>query len=134
MNTGHKKGVRNLREAVLDNSKLSAAEIRQRLTDDGVDVDQFLKGVDEAFRRGLQEGVRQKAAQAKAQATVLKGSLLGDLAGKSREALLELCHAATGGQYGAEVMARCRNKNAEGMTDDELRSWMEDIERLIKKK
>ena len=114
MNTGHKKGVRNLREAVLDNSKLSAAEIRQRLTDDGVDVDQFLKGVDEAFRRGLQEGVRQKAAQAKAQATVLKGSLLVDLAGKSREALLELCHAATGGQYGAEVMARCRNKNAEG--------------------
>ena len=35
MNTGHKKGVRNLREAVLDNSKLSAAEIRQRLTTTG---------------------------------------------------------------------------------------------------
>jgi len=34
------------------------------------------------------------------------------------------------GQYGAATRARSRNKNAEQMTDEELRSWLEDIERL----
>lgn len=125
----HKAG-KNLREAVLDNSHLSAAELQKKLSEEGVDVKRFLAGADEAFRKGLQRGMKAKAAQAKARSAVLKGSLFGDLGGKVRAELLALCQAASLGQYGAPIRARCRNKNAEAMTDEELRSWLEDIERL----
>jgi len=130
MSADYRKAAKNLRDAVMDNSHLSAPELRQKLTEEGVDVDQFLNRVDVAFRQGVQEGVRLKSAQAKARAAVLKGTLFGSLVGKSREALIALYEAATAGNYGAEAMARCRNKRAEALTDDELRSWLEDIERL----
>lgn len=130
MSIDHRKAAKNLREAVLDDSNLSASDLRKRLTDEGVDVDRFLKRADEAFRRGLQEGVRQQAAQERARRAVLKGSMFGQLAGKSRDALLALYEAATAGNYGAETMARCRNKDTQAMSDEELRSWLEDIERL----
>ena len=130
MNTDYSKAAQKLRDAVSDNSHMSAADLRKKLTEEGVNVDQFLAMADVAFRHGLQEGVRQQSAQAKARAAVLKGTLFGSLVGKSREALIALYESATAGNYGSEAMARCRNKNAEALTDDELRSWLEDIERL----
>jgi hypothetical protein len=132
MKPDYRKAGQNLREAVLDNSHMTAAELQKKLSDEGVDVKKFLAGTEEAFRKGLQRGMKAKAAQAKARSAVLKGSLFGDLAAKARVDLLALCQAASGGQYGAAIRARCRNKNAEAMTDEELRSWLEDIERLGK--
>jgi hypothetical protein len=130
MKPDYRKAGKNLRQAVLDNSHMSAAELQKKLGDEGVDVKRFLAGADEAFRKGLQRGMKAKAAHAKARSAVLKGSLFGDLGGKVRVELLAFVQAASVGQYGAATRARCRNKNAEAMTDDELRSWLEDIERL----
>ena len=130
MKPDYRKAGKNLRESVLDDSHMSAAELRKKLSDEGVDVNKFLAKADEAFRKGLQQGVKAQATQAKARAAVLKGSLFGQLTGKVRSELLALHQAAQMGQYGAATRARCRNKNAEEMTDDELRSWLEDIERL----
>jgi hypothetical protein len=130
MKPDYRKAAKNLREAVVDNSHVSVAELRKKLADEGVDVDRFLKRADEAFRKGLQEGVKQQVAQAKVRATSRRGTLFGNLGDKGRAALLALYEAATAGQYGAEALARCRNKNADAMTDEELRSWLEDIERL----
>jgi hypothetical protein len=132
MKPDYRKAAKNLRDAILDNSHLSAENLRKKLTDEGVDVNRFLARADEAFRKGLQENVKRQAAQAKARAAVLKGSMFGQLVGKARSELLALCQAASMGQYGAAIRARCRNKNAEAMTDEELRSWLEDIERLNK--
>jgi hypothetical protein len=130
MKPAYRKAGKNLRESVLDNSHLSAAELRQRLSDEGVDVDKFLSKADEAFRKGLQQGMKAQVSQAKAGAEARKGSLFGQLAGKARAELLALHQAAQSGQYGTATMARCRNKNADAMTDAELLSWLEDIERL----
>lgn len=130
MKPDYRKAGRNLRQAVLDNSHMSVAELQEKLSEEGVDVKQFLAGADEAFRRGLQRGMKAKAAQAKACSAVLKGSVFGELAGKARVELLALCQAASLGQYGTAIRARCRNKNAKEMTDEELRTWLEDIERL----
>jgi hypothetical protein len=130
MKPDYRKAAKNLRDAVVDNSHLSAEEIRKELTDEGVDVNRFLVKVDESFGKNLQDKMKQEAAQAKARAAVLKGSLFGQLVGKARTELLALYEAASMGQYGAATRARCRNKNADEMTDDELRSWLEDIERL----
>ena len=132
MKPDYRKAAKSIREAVADNSHLSVEEIRKKLSDEGVDVNRFLARADEAFRKGLQEGVKSQAAQAKARAAVLRGSVFGQLAGKARVELLALYQAASMGQYGAATRARCRNKNAEEMTDEELRSWLEDIERLKK--
>src|SRR5580692_5181551 len=130
MKPDYRKAGKNLEEAVLDNSHMSAAELEKSVSDKGVDAKKFLAGADEAFRKGLQRGMKAKAAHAKARSAVLKGSVFGDLGGKLRADLLALCQAASGGQYGTAIRARCRNKNAEAMTDEELRSWLEDIERL----
>lgn len=130
MKPDYRKAGKNLREAVLDNSHMSSAELQKKLSDEGVDVKKFLSGADEAFRKGLQRGMKAKAAHAKARSAVLKGSVFGDLGGKLRADLLALCQAASAGQYGTAIRARCRNKNAEALTDEELRSWLEDIERL----
>jgi hypothetical protein len=130
MKPDYRKAAKNLRDAVVDNSHLTTADVRKKLSEEGVDVTRFLTRADEAFRRGLQESVKAEAAQAKARAAVLKGSMFGQLAGKVRSELMALHQAAQMGQYGAATRARCRNKNAEDMTDDELRSWLEDIERL----
>lgn len=130
MNTNYRKAAKSLREAVLDNSGLSATDLRTRLSDEGVNVDLFLKRADEAFRKGVQEGVRQQAAEARARQAARRGSLFGDLTSMGREALLALHQAAAAGRYGQPLAARCRNKNPEAMTDAELRSWLEDIEHL----
>ncbi|MBI3408706.1 MAG: hypothetical protein HY040_10155 [Planctomycetes bacterium] len=115
---------------MLEDSNLSAAELRKKLSDEGVDVNKFLKRFDDAFRRGLQARLKREAQQAKARAVAARGSLFGNLVGKSFDEMLALFRAATAGQYGGEAMARCRNKSAEAMTEDELRSWLEDIEKL----
>jgi hypothetical protein len=130
MKPDYRKAGKNLEEAVLDNSHMSAAELEKSVSDKGVDVKKFMAGADEAFRKGLQRGMKAKAAHAKARSAVLKGSVFGDLGGKLRADLLALCQAASAGQYGTAIRARCRNKNAEALTDEELRSWLEDIERL----
>lgn len=130
MKPDYRKAGKNLREAVLDNSHMSAADLQKKLSDEGVDVKRFLAGANEAFRKGLQSGMKAKAAHAKARSAVLKGSVFGNLKGMIRTDLLALCQAASAGQYGTAIRARCRNKNAEAMTDEELRSWLEDIERL----
>jgi hypothetical protein len=132
MKPDYRKAAKNLRDTIVDNSHLSAEDLRKKLSDEGVDVNRFLTRADEAFRKGLQENVKRQAAQAKARAVVLKGAMFGQLIGKARSELLALYQAASMGQYGAATRARCRNKNAEEMTDEELRSWLEDIERLNK--
>ena len=130
MKPDYQKAAKKLREAVVDNSHLSVDEIRKKLTDEGVDVRGFLARADGAFRKGLQESIRQKVSRAKAQASVMRGSIFGQIVGKARPDLVALFQAASLGQYGAATRARCRNKNAESMTDEELRSWLEDIERM----
>lgn len=130
MSTDYQKAAQSLEKALLEDSNLSAAELRKKLSDEGVDVNKFLKRFDEAFRKGLQARVKRGAQEAKARTVAARGSLFGSLVGKSFDEMLALFRAATAGQYGGEAMARCRNKSPEAMTEGELRSWLEDIEKL----
>ena len=59
---------------------------------------------------------------------------LGELTKKGLpEKLIELIRAVQTGQYGSEVMARCRNQQPEKLSEADLRSFLEDIESTIKK-
>ena len=130
MTTKYQKAAQNLEKVLLEDSNLSAPELRKKLADEGVNVDQFLKRFDAAFRKGVQSKAKREASEAKSRAAAVRGSRFGHLVDKTRQELLLLIQAAKAGQFGAELLARCRNKDASAMTDDELRSWLEDIEKL----
>jgi hypothetical protein len=130
MSTDHKKAALNLEAVLLNESDVSPDQLRKQLSDEGVDVTKFLSRLDTSYRKGLQADAKKKASLAKARAQASRGSLFGDLLGKPRAELIAFVQAALKGQYGAEAMARCRNKTPEQMSDDEIRSWLEDIEHL----
>jgi hypothetical protein len=129
MSADYRKAAKNLHDAILDNSHLTAEELRKNLADEGVNVEKFLDRVNSTFRKGLQAQAKQQAVQAKEAARATRGSIFGDLGHKSRSELLSVFKQLAAGVFGTELTARCRNKNAEEMTDEELRSWLEDIER-----
>ena len=129
MSTNYQKAAQNLERALLEDTNLTEAELRQKLSGEGVDVDGFLKRFDATFRKSIQARAKQEAVEAKARAFAARGSLFGRIV-ETRENLLALVQEAIAGRFGAEVMARCRNKDPNEMSDNELRSWLEDIEKL----
>lgn len=129
MSTNYQKAARNLERVLLEDSNLTEAELRQKLSGEGVEVDGFLKRFDAVFRKGVQARAKQEAMEAKTRAMAARGSLFGRIV-ETRENLLMLVQEAITGRFGAEVTARCRNKDTKAMSDNELRSWLEDIEKL----
>jgi len=129
MSTNYQKAAQNLEKALLEDSNLTEPQLRQKLSEEGVDVDRFLKRFDATFRKGIQAKAKHEAVEAKTRASAARGSLFGRIV-ETRENLLALVREATAGRFGAEVMARCRNKDTNAMSDNELRSWLEDIEKL----
>lgn len=120
--------IRNLDRLLFENTGETAADVRSRLEAEGVDVDGLVSRVKraagEAYRRTLTEAAEHERVRM-AQAV---GSVFGDLAKLARQELVELVRAAAAGRYGADVMARCRNQQAENLSEDDLRTLLQDIE------
>ena len=74
--------------------------------------------------------LRRAAEQEQASRTSAPG-FLGQLTTMSRDAMLAVFERVANGDFGTKystaALARCRNKDASGLTDEELRSWLEDI-------
>lgn len=130
MSTNYRKAIENMEESLLQDDNLPASEIRKKLQEEGVDVQKFLTKFDDVFRKGVQQRAKEEAIVAKAKSDSNRGTIFGDLILKGREELLAFWEAAMEGKYGIHVKARCRNKNATSMTDEEIRSWLQDIEKL----
>lgn len=101
------------------------------LASNGVKLDEFRSKVATIVRKGYQRQVRQAAESASIIAQSAKSSLFGDLAGKSMAELLAIRDQLTHGVFGARLqqaaVARCRNHQGEEVSEQELRSWLEDI-------
>lgn len=100
------------------------------------------------------KGINTEALIAKVRATVQKGysaklkaiaereqhaiskkpNRLGDLATLTHEAMLQLVEQLRSGAMGAgfqqAIVARCRNKQPTELTEEELRTWLEDLGEL----
>jgi hypothetical protein len=127
--------VRRLEDSLIETSGESTADLRKELEATGVDVNRFLTRLRGVVRKGYQHQMRLQSEATTARANSAVGSIFGDLTSLAGAQLRELMAKVLGGGYGSVVQsaARCRNYEGNELTDDELRSWLQDIEKLARK-
>lgn len=123
--------VKNLDKLLFEDTGETAAEIRQRLESEGIDVAALVTRVREASGDAFRNRLNEEAAAEQNRRREKRGRIFGDLAVLGREKLLELLNRAEGGEFGQVAMARCRNQKSETMSELDLRSLLEDIESTI---
>lgn len=117
-----------------DDEDLSTEQIHADLKDMGVDVNAFRARVQESVRKGIQARWREDAVLEK-QAAVKQKVALTDLASwpiaKVREWMDQAAQGLFGSQAQELVTAYCRKKETDKMTDEEIRSWVADIQSTL---
>jgi hypothetical protein len=132
MSEYHVKMQKNLDKVLFDDVGETPAEVRQRLKEEGVDVESLVARVKAAAGAAYREMLIEEAKGEQSQRLKSKGRIFGNLVELGRDKLLELIDAAARGRFGVEVMARCRNQDAERLSEDDLRTLLEDIEATIR--
>ena len=131
MNKNHQKALRALDALLADDADMSVAELRAELTAQGVNVDEFLVRFSKTVRQGYQRRIRLAAEAATTKARAEKSSLFGDLTRKTKAELLAIREQVMNGVFGAVLQttanARCRNQQGTEVSENELRSWLEDL-------
>lgn len=127
--------IQRLETSLLDFSDESKTQLRTELEADGVDVTKFLSRLNGVVRKGYQHQMHLKSQTARDQANSTVGSIFGDLSAVGGEQLRALIERVLVGSYGsvAQTAARCRNYQGAELSDDDLRSWLQDVEKLAKK-
>lgn len=117
-----------------DDSQQSKADALKELRTNGVDVDQFLARVKRVVSEGYTQQLRLLSRQQQAEAQ-RRPEFLINLAMMPRDDMLasfeKLRCGQLGDAYRVAALARCRNKDAAELTDEELRSWLEDIGEIL---
>lgn len=119
----------DLEEFLIDDSlsKMDTAKELRRL---GVNTDELFDRANRIVREGYSSQLRIASEKEQASRASVP-EFLAQLASMSRDAMLAVFERVAEGGYGLEyrmaALARCRNKDASGLTDEELRSWLEDI-------
>lgn len=133
MSENHREMLRNLDKVLFDDTGETPAEVRHRLEAEGVDVKGLIARVKAAAGEAYRQGLVVEAEQAHVEAGESKGKIFGILVGLGREKLIELIRNAARGNYGQAVMARCRNQETDQLSEEDLRTLLEDIESTIHK-
>ena len=106
-------------------------ETLAELASHGVRTEEFLKSVQMVVREGYSKRLKETAESEQAAAAAKRRNLFGDIKSKTRDELLAIFAGLSAGDYGQgfceAARARCRNKEAGQLTDDELRTWLEDV-------
>ena len=131
MSDYHVKMLKNLDKVLFDDVGETPAQVRERLEKEGVDVKALVARVKSAAGAAYREVLAEEAKETQSRAAKSKGRIFGNLVGLGRDKLLEMIDAAARGQFGPEVMARCRNQDPQKLSEDDLRSLLEDIESTI---
>ena len=133
MSKNHVKMLKNLDKVLFDDAGETPAEVRQRLEAEGVDVKGLVGRVKAAAAEAYRERLVAESRQAQVEASKAKGKVFGNLVGLGREKLLELIQTAANGGFGPATTARCRNQKPEQLSNEDLRTLLEDIESTIQK-
>lgn len=100
----------------------------------GVDVDNFLSRVNATVKAGYRGQLRLLAERERQQEAAMP-SFLSSVSTMTRTAMLEcferLRHGDFGDKYRELALARCRNNDASELTENELRSWLEDVGQVL---
>lgn len=124
--------VKRLEDSLIDTSGESSAELRKELEAGGVDVNRFLARLKGVVRKGYQHHMRLQTQAATERSNAAAGSIFGDLSVLGGAQLRDLIGQVLSGGFGAvaQSAARCRNYQGTELSDDEIRSWLHDIETL----
>ena len=99
----------------------------------GINTDALIAKVRATVQKGYSTKLKEIAEREKAQVSQ-SPNRFGNLATLTREAMLQLVEQLRSGARGAgfqqAVVARCRNKQPTELTEDELRTWLEDLGEL----
>jgi len=129
-NTSHEK-LRRVLEAISDNREMSDDDIKKDLIANGVNIDAFLSRVKQTVRHGLQAKIKEQMAQAQESRQIKNSPILNEVASWTREKCLEFLDSARRGvscNHGQQQVALAfRNRQDSEMSDDELRSCIQDI-------
>lgn len=100
----------------------------------GVNVDAFMKRVEATVQAGYAEQLRLLAAGQREQSSSAP-DFLATLQTMTRAAMLDafegLRRGDLGERYRGLAMAHCRNKDVSELSDEELRSWLEDVGQVL---
>ena len=127
--------IKRLEASLLNTSDESSAELRRELESGGVDANRFLSRLKGVVRKGYQHQMRLQNQADWDRANSAVGSIFGDLSALGGEQLRALIERVLSGSFGslAQSAARCRNYHGDKLSDDEVRSWLQDVEKLAKK-
>lgn len=130
MSDSFNKRIDALEAMLADNEHQTKAEAMSELQARAADAEHFLSRVKRAVQDGYSIQLRLLAERQQAAQSATPGFLAG-IANMSRGAMLEVFEKLRNGGFGAEyreaALARCRNKDASELTDEEMRSWLEDV-------
>jgi hypothetical protein len=108
----------------------SAEEIASDLKKAGIDTDRFLARANNAMQTQYRSHLR-KLADAERDREVVTPAFFAHLPTMDREEMLlsfaSLRDGTMGINYKEAALARCREKDATQLSDEELRSWLNDI-------
>lgn len=106
----------------------SVEDVNKSLRSEGVNLPEFMKQIHATVQDAYSNQLRAMAETERASQSV---TILERLKEMSRDAMLaffdELRSGAFGSNYRELAVARCRDKDATELSDEELRSWLEDI-------
>lgn len=122
------KRIDHLESVLSNNESQSKAETLAELRAQGIDTDNFIVRVKRVVQEQYTKALRDLATTESANSPP---TFLAGIAKLSRDAMLDLFGRLQRGEFGNEyrqmTLARCRNKDASQLSDDELRSWLQDI-------
>lgn len=109
---------------------LTTDEVMRSLRRMGVKVDDMVERLHGVVQKCYSEQLKLEVQREQKQVTVVPSFLAG-LASMAKEEMLvifeKLARGDLGTQYQSAALARCRNGAPNELTDDELRSWLEDV-------
>lgn len=121
-------------EAFLISDSPPKKDVVKELRLQGANPQSLFDRVTRVVREGYSAQLKRLAEQEQSSRAPLSG-LLAQLATMPRDAMLRIFERVSSGEYGTEyraaALARCRNKDASDLTDEELRSWLEDIGEVL---
>lgn len=131
MNPNDESKLHRLEEFLAATEHQTKAEALEELASNGVDIDQFRTKVASLVRKGYQRQVRLDAEASAAKAKAAKATLFGDLTRKTKAELVAIRDQIINGVFGTVLqntaVVRCRNHQGDEVSEEELRSWLEDI-------
>ena len=120
----------DLEEILAEIEGQSTDEIAADLRKAGIDTDAFLMRANKVMQEQYRKHLHEVAEEEQLIARVVP-SLFADVASMDREELLmsfaTLQNGSMGETYKEAALARCRNKDTAELSDDDLRSWLQDI-------